>query len=383
MTSRKLVFLISEDWFFALHFLPLARAIADHGYDVSVATRVKDHGEKIRAAGLRLHPISFDRAGLNPAGAWSEFKAVSALYKTIRPSIVHHIAMKPVVIGTAAARRHNVPGIVNMIVGLGYAFSGESMRARAVRHFAEPLLRRALSAQNAQTIVQHEGDVQDLTRPNLAPLNRITTLPGVGITSQEFDVPDPPPGPPLVVLPARLLRDKGVLEFAAAARTLKREGIAARFALVGAPDATNPTSLTQIELDTIRAEGAVELWGWRDDMANVLAEASIVCLPSYYEGLPKSLLEAAAARRAIVAADIPGCRQIVLNGDAGWLAPPRDIPALETALRSAITQPALRTSYAAKAQEHARANYTLEAITSATLDLYDRLLHNANTARRN
>ncbi len=372
MPRRKLLFLISEDWFFALHFLPLAKAIAARGYEVSVATQVNAHADAITSAGVALYPIRLGRAGLNPISALAELADIKRLYARLRPDVVHQIALKPIVLGTRAAASASIPGVVNMIAGLGYVFADDTPRARLIRSGIAPLLKRAFAQPGSRIMVQHRDDAAELGRLGLAARDAIDVVPGVGILRHEFDIPPPPPGPPLVVLPARLLRHKGVLVFAEAARRLKHEGLDARFAIAGAPDPGNPASLTEDDLSRIAADGAVELWGWRDDMRAVLAQSSIVCLPTYYrEGLPKSLLEAAAANRAIVTTDMPGSRDVVLNGDGGWLARPRDAASLAAALREAITNPAMRTRKAQAACDHARAHYGLDAIAQQTIDIYE------------
>ncbi len=372
MPRRKLLFLISEDWFFALHFLPLAKAIAARGYEVSVATQVNAHADAITSSGVALYPIRLGRAGLNPISALAELSDLKRLYARLRPDVVHQIALKPIVLGTRAAASAGIPGIVNMIAGLGYVFADDTARARLIRAGIAPLLKRAFAHPGSRIMVQHRDDAAELNRLHLAAKDAIDIVPGVGIQPHEFDIPPPPAGPPLVVLPARLLRHKGVLVFAEAARRLKDAGVAARFAIAGAPDPGNPASLTEDDLARIAADGAVKLMGWRDDMRAVLADAAIICLPTYYrEGLPKSLLEAAAANRAIVTTDMPGSRDVVLNGEGGWLVRPRDAVSLAAALREAITDPALRARKAQAACDHARTHYGIDAIAERTTEIYE------------
>ena len=179
---------------------------------------------------------------------------------------------------------------------------------------------------------------------------------------------------PLVVLPARLLRDKGVGEFVEAARLLRARGVKARFALVGKPDPANPASVSQAEIDAWVSEGAVECWGWQDDMPNIFAQAQIVCLPTYHEGLPKSLLEAAASGCAIVTTDIAGCREIVRHGVTGWLVPTRDAQALTSALQQAIEQPGLRERYGASARALVETDFSASRVASDTIAVYDELM---------
>jgi glycosyltransferase involved in cell wall biosynthesis len=375
MSKTKLLYVVTEDWFFVAHRLHLATAARDAGFDVSVATRVAGHGAAIRDAGFGLHEIAFRRSTIDPIVAASEVQSLRRLYTAERPDIVHHIALKPVVLGSLAARGLKIRGIVNGIVGLGSAFANQSLRAKALRVPLQIALRTALNTPRSRATVENRDDFDDLVRLGLARRDAITLVRGSGVNVPTFDVSAPPPGPPLVVLPSRLLRLKGVGEFVEAARILKARGIDARFALVGQPDAQNATSVTSAELDAWKKEGAVEIWGYRSDMPRVLEAASIICLPTYYrEGLPMSLIEAAAARRAIVTTDVAGAREIVRGGKAGWLVPPRDAAALANALADAITHPEKREAFATLAHADAVNFYDARKIAEQTIGIYRSLL---------
>jgi glycosyltransferase involved in cell wall biosynthesis len=374
----KLLFLVSEDWYFVAHRLELAKAATKAGFEVGVATRVARHAEKILDSGLSLHPIKIDRSSLNPITAVSELAELTALYAAHQPDIAHNVAMKPIILGSRAARRACAKGIVNSIAGFGYAFASEDAKARLARQALRIALRGALCAPRTLVTVENKADLDQLANERLAPSDRTRLVPGVGLDVRSYDVGAPPPGPPLVVLPARLLRYKGVPVFVEAARRLKEEGLTARFALVGAPDSSNPASVSDDEIEAWRAEGAVEIWGWRSDMRDVLRQASIVCLPSFYrEGLPVSLLEAAAARRAIVTTDMPGCRDVVDSGACGWLAAPREVRSLVEALRSAILSPQRCAAFADAAYRRALDHYDIAIIKARYLELYEELLRSA------
>lgn len=370
----KLLYLVSEDWYFVSHRLPLAVAAQEAGYDVAVATRVKDAGGPIRAAGLRLIPIAFERSGLSAPSEMQTLAALVRLYRSERPDIVHHVALKPTIYGALAARMAGTRAVVNALMGLGFVYSSRSVKARTLKPVVSRLLKSALSRPGTRTIVQNRDDLAFLRDSGLAPAESLRLIAGSGVDPAQYRVVSPPDGAPLVVLPSRLLKAKGVLAFAEAARRLKAEGIAARFALVGAPDPLNPDSVSEAELAALVANGAVEHWGWRRDMAEVLAEASLVSLPSTYgEGVPKSLIEAAAAGRAIVTTDMPGCRDIVRDGENGWLVPPRDVDALTDALRQAIADPARRAAYGARGRAIVEGGFTARHVISATLDVYREL----------
>lgn len=373
MTRPKLLYLVTEDWYFVSHRLALAKAAEAEGYEVSVVTRVDKHGDEIRDAGLNLIPISIHRSGLNPIGETRFLAQLIAIYRKVRPDIVHHVAMKPVLYGSLAARVTNVKCVVNAIMGLGFVFSSESPKARVLRPLVRRALASALGHANSRVIVQNEDDRRLLISGRLAPPNQIALIRGSGVDLEAYPLQPLPAGRPKVVLPARMLKDKGVLEFVEAARLLKRDGVDAEFVLAGAPDPLNPSSISDADIEGWVREGLVTYLGWRDDMAAVLASATIVCLPSYREGLPKALLEAAAIGRPIVTTNVPGCREVVRDGINGWLVPSRDAPALASALDEAIANPQLCATFGARNRELAEKQFAAEIIISQTLAIYSEL----------
>jgi glycosyltransferase involved in cell wall biosynthesis len=372
----KLLYLVSEDWYFVSHRLPLAVAAKEAGFDVAVATCVRRHGEVICDAGLTLIPINFARSGLQPLRESRSLIELAALYRREAPDLVHNVAVKPVIYGTLAARRAGVKGVVNALMGLGWVFSSGSPKARALRPLVARALRRALAGPNVRTIVQNADDAALLTDEALSRPEFIRLIRGSGVDPAAYSTQPPPSGMPLVVFPARLLADKGVIEFLNAAAILKKEGVQARFALVGGEDRANPASLRTEKVEALVHAADAELWGWQDDMPRVFSGANVVCLPSYREGLPRALLEAAASARAIVATDVPGCREVVRPGVNGWLVAPRDATALAAALREAIAQPGLCARYGAAGRRIVEREFSLDAVIDSTLAVYDELAAN-------
>jgi glycosyltransferase involved in cell wall biosynthesis len=371
----KLLFVVTEDWYFVSHRLPLAVAAIEAGFDVSLAARIGRHADLIGKSGISLFPIPFNRSGTGPLEELSTLARLVALYRAARPDIVHHVAMKPVIYGSLAARAAGIQGVVNALGGLGYLFSSRSVRARVLRNVARPALKLALGGKNSRLIVQNADDRRQIVERGLAKASSVRLIRGAGVEPTSYSASDAGRQPPLVILPARLLHEKGVGEFVAAARFLRQQGVAARFALVGQPDAMNPASFTQAEIDRWVAEGIVEAWGWRDDMPKVFAQAQIVCLPTYYgEGLPKSLLEAAASSCATVATDIPGCREVVEHEKTGLLVPPRNVAALAEALRTLIDNPLLRTSYGVAGRQLIVESFSMNRVIGETFGIYRELL---------
>ncbi len=372
--NPHLLFLVTEDWYFCSHRLALAVAARAAGYRVSVVTQVSRHGERIRDAGLDLVPVRFPRSGRRPLTDLALLARLAVVYRRLRPDIAHHVAVKPVLYGALAATLAGTPATVNALAGLGYLYTSTHARARLLRGVLRPALGAALRRRGAFTIVQNPDDERALRDTRLLDHERVVRIAGSGVDVERF-VPTPePPGPPLVVLPARLLWDKGVGEFVAAARLLRGRGVEARFALVGERDAENPSAVSDAELEAWRNEGVIECAGRRDDMPAVYAEAALVCLPSYREGLPKVLLEAGAAGRPAVTTDVPGCREVVRDGVNGLLVPARDAGALAEALARLLADAALRARFGAAARERVLREFADTHIIGQTLALYEQAL---------
>jgi glycosyltransferase involved in cell wall biosynthesis len=305
---------------------------------------------------------------------------LARLYRREGPDIVHHVALKPVIYGSLVARIVGTRGIVNALGGLGYVFFSAGFRAKVLRSIARPVLRWLLNAENTRLIVQNTDDEQRLVAAGVAKVSSIQVIRGSGVDPDAYRQVAVTTDEPLVVFPARFLREKGIIEFVGAARMLREQGVKARFALVGRPDPANPTSVSQAEVERWVGEGFVEAWGWRDDMPAVFSQAQIVCLPSYHEGLPKSLLEAAASGCAIVTTDIPGCREVAQPGKTGWLVPPQDTLALVKALQHAIEQPGLRQQYGMSARALVASDFSISRVAKETIAVYQKLLTRDITA---
>ena len=368
LSARKLLFFVTEDYYFVSHRLPLAVAARSQGYDVCVVTRMRGAGDVIRAAGLRLVPFEIARGSLNPFADLGTLARLVAVYRRERPDIVHHVAMKPVLYGSVAARIAGVPHVINALAGMGWMFTSRRGAARWLTPIVRTALRRLV--RRGIALVQNPDDEALLTQLGV-PATRIRRIAGSGVDLERFrPQPTSANGVPVVVMPSRLLWDKGVGEFVGAARLLRERGVAARFVLAGEPDPLNPASIPAARVASWVAEGVVEHLGWVANMPALLASAAIVCLPSYREGMPKSLIEAAAAGRAIVTTDVPGCREVVRDGDNGLIVPPRDAAALAAAMARLLDDRSLRERMGARGRQRAEAEFGLDSVIRQTLAVY-------------
>lgn len=377
MNSKRshLLYFVTEDWFFCSHFIERAVAAQQAGYKVSVLTRVRDHGNRIRAAGLSLIPIEIERKGLNPLQEFLTIMQVAGIYRRERPQLVHHFALKPIIYGTLAARLTAIKHCVNAPVGMGFIFSSSSRLARLIRPAMWLTLRALLNPSGSRVVFENADDLAETVKSGLVRPQTAVLIRGAGVDITRFQPRPEPDGIPKVVLVARMIWEKGISEFVEAARRLHDRKIAARFLLVGAPDLGNPAAIPPAQLQAWHREKVVEWLGHRSDVAEILAGSHIACLPSYYrEGLPKSLIEALAAGRPIVTTDAPGCREAVRHGDNGFLVPNRDPEALAEALATLIQNPSLRQRMGASGRRRAETEFASSLVCEATLGLYHDLL---------
>jgi glycosyltransferase involved in cell wall biosynthesis len=370
--TPKLLYLVTEDWYFCSHRLPIARAARDAGYEVLVATRVDRHGDAIRREGFELLPLNLRRREMRP---WRELGALAEivrLYRRVRPHIVHHVAMKPVVYGSIAARLAGVPVVINALAGLGFVFASSTRRARILRPFLKLALRGLVAGGGCQAVVQNPDDEKLMQGIGVSG-ERITVIRGSGVDPTAFRPMPEPGGDVVVTMVSRMLRDKGVGELVEAARQL-RDGVhRLRVQLVGPSDPENPAAIPEITLRNWEREGVVQWLGQRDDVAELWARSHIAVLPSYREGLPKALLEAAACGRPMVATDVPGCREIVIDGETGLLVPARDSASLAQALARLAADAALRKHMGDAARRRVVDHFSQERVAAETLELYQLL----------
>ncbi len=369
----RILYLVTEDWYFCSHRLPGARAARDAGFEVVVAARVQDHGDQITRECFRLIPLRWRRRSLHP---WREFRAlidVTGVYRSERPDLVHHVALKPTVYGSVAARFAGAPAAVNTVAGLGYVFTSREWKARVLGRLLRVAFRSLLKKPNVRVILQNPDDRELLTDFCRPRPEQMVLIRGSGVDVHRFE-PGPQPNDVVVTMVARMLWNKGVGDLVEAAKRLRQDGEAIRFVLVGSPDPENPASIPESQLRSWQQSGYVEWLGHRDDVEALWRGTSIAVLPSYREGVPKSLLEAAACGLPIVATDTAGCREIVRHGDNGLLVPPGNPKALAKAIQTLAHDRKLRVAMGARGRELVTEQFSEELVVRQTLDVYRSLV---------
>ena len=376
-SQQKVVLFANTDWYLYNFRRSLALALKQQGYELLLISPPGPYGEKLRKLGLRWEPVPMDRRSLNPLREARLLAWLVSLFRRERPALVHGFTIKCAVYGSLAARLAGVPARVNAVAGMGYVFTSNDMKARLLRPVVRMLMHAALDGGNARLVLQNPDDVALFERAGFVDSSRIRLIPGSGVDCSRFTArsAECPPAQPLrVLLPARLLWDQGIAEYIAAARQLKAEGRAIHFLLAGDPDPGNPAAVPESDVRGWVGEGAVEWLGHVDDMPALFASVDVVVLPSYREGLPKGLIEAAACALPLVTTDVPGCREVVTDGVDGLRVPVRDAAALAQAIARLQDDPALAYRLGEAARAKALSQFDERVVLAATLAVYEELL---------
>ncbi len=365
----KISLFANTSWYLYNYCFPLADAIRQRGLQVLLISPEDDYTDRLKAAGFLHHPITIHRRSINPIFEWRSYKKLIDIYQREKPDITHHYTTKCIIYGSLAARAVGIARVVNSVTGMGYAFSGDQLDRRFLRMIIKTLYRRALVG--TVVLFQNPNDQSDFIQENLVLPEQTVLIRSSGVNLEHFKVFPEPDSPPLVVLAGRMLYDKGIVEFVRAARLLRSRGEIARFVLVGEPDPQNLASIPLYKLKSWVKEGAIEWWGWQEDMAQVYRQAHIVCLPTNYrEGVPKTLIEAAASGRPIVTTDSNGCREVVRHNVNGLLIPAGSIERLADALQVLIEDKSLRQRMGREGRRIAEDDFNLQNVVSATLKSY-------------
>lgn len=373
----RIILFANTDWYLYNFRRSLALAAQSAWYDVLLLSPPGEYGPRFVDMGLRWQPLEMDRRSLNPLREIAVLWRLVRLFRREQPALVHGFTVKCVVYGALAARIARVPARVNAIAGMGYVFSSHDMKARLLRPLVKGVMKLALGGRNACLILQNPDDAALLEGAGLTDAAHVRLIRGSGVDCVRF-VPGArradSPRPVKVLLAARLLWDKGITEYVAAARALRGQGKPAAFLLAGMPDPGNPAAVPEADVRAWVQEGVLEWLGHVDDMAALFVTVDVVVLPSYCEGLPKSLIEAAACALPLVTCDAPGCREVVTDGIDGLLVPPRDADALTAAIARLVDDPALRARLGNAARAKALAEFDEKIVIEKTLAVYRELV---------
>jgi glycosyltransferase involved in cell wall biosynthesis len=373
----KAILFANTDWYLFNFRLGLARELRRRGFDILLVSPPGSYGRQLRAEGFRWQPLAMDRGSINPLREALLIGHLVRLYRRERPDIVHHFGIKCAVHGSIAAAVTGVPARVNAVTGMGYVFANEALMARLLRPVVRTLLRLSLSRRHSLLILQNEDDMAGVRQQRIASRRVLRLIRGSGVDTVRFR---PAASPVLsgqttrVLLAARLLWDKGIADYVDAARKLRLAGLPIQFLLAGEPDAGNPASIPQAELEAWAVEGVVDLLGHVEDMPALLASVDIAVLPSYREGLPKSLIEAAACALPLITTDVPGCRDAVVDETNGLIVPARNASALAAAIRRLHDNREWARTLGRAARDRAVAEFDETIVISKTLEVYGELM---------
>lgn len=375
--SLKVLFFANTDWFIFNFLIELAKHLRDRGIEVVMVSPAGVYGEQLERAGFRWIKVSMERRSLNPFEEVQLLWQLIQIYRAEKPDIAHHFTIKCVVYGGLVAHAARTRNVVSAITGLGYVFIAKEFLATILRPIVRTLLKIAINGFNRRLILENPDDRQLLLAERLVQEKNIRVIAGLGVNTNRFKpktaLNHDSKKPVKVIFAARLLWDKGLGEFVDAAKMLISENINAEFFIAGVSDPGNPAAISKATLDEWRLLSGITLLGHVSNMATQLETMDIMVLPSYREGLPRSLIEAASAGLPIVTTDVPGCRQVVDDGVNGFLVPVRDRIRLADAMRKLIIDPALITRMGDAGRQKALAEFDERIVFEKTVGVYHEL----------
>ncbi len=381
--NKKLLFNITEDWFFCSHFLERALSAKENGYSVYVISKENKHRNTIENHGIIFYNLPFNRKSINPIYEFYILLRIIYLYKKIKPDIVHHVALKPIIYGSIAAKICKIKSVLNAPVGLGFVFSSETIKAKFLRPIIKFLLKRFLNShlgikKRNKVVFENFDDLNYFVEMGAVKTNSACVIRGAGVKVNSVIHKNKNKNKNknsivTITLVARMLKDKGIIEFVNAAKKININKVNGRFLLVGDADPFNPTSLDISTLQRWHDEKIIVWKGWVSDVDKILKETDILCLPSYREGLPKALIEGAASGLPIVTTDTVGCRDVVEEGVNGFLVPIKNSDILASKIYKLIKNKSLREKMGKKSHDIALSKFSSTIIISQTLEVYDEL----------
>jgi len=371
----KILLFANTDWYLYNFRILLAEALKENGDEVILLSPPGEYVARLQEKGFQWVSFDLSRRGINPFTEISSIIRLVHVYQDIRPDLVHHHTIKCVLYGSLAAKLTKIPAIVNSITGRGFIFSSKKPLAFLLRPIVKIIYKVAFQSSRLRVIFENQTDLSYFISNKIISESKTSLIPGVGVDLKRFSPSPEPNAVPIVLLATRLLWDKGVGVFVEAAKLIRPQIENVRFVLVGDTDKGNPSSIDTDVLQKWQEDQLIEWWGWKSDMPSIYKESTIVSFPTMYgEGIPTVLLEAAACSRAIVATDVPGCREVVKHGVTGLLVPPKDAQALAGALKQLLENKHLRQSMGEKGRQLIVERFSSQQINQQTLAVYQKLL---------
>lgn len=376
--NKKILFLINDLSFFISHRLLIAETVFHKGYDVIIGYGETGGADPflLQQKGFKVKSLFMQRGGLN---LFNEFKTLLSIWKFFKkekPDIVHLVSIKPYLYGGVISQVLKIPSVVSAVSGLGTLFTSKNFKSVFLQLLLYPIYKLAFNHHNQIVIVQNLDDLKVLVNLGYLKSSKAKLIKGSGVNLKNFTKLKEKGKVPIICFAGRLIREKGVYEFISAAQLLRKKNINARFVLAGSLDDKNPSSLNQSDLERIQNEGFVELLGYQKDIPALYEKSHIICLPSYREGFPKALSEAAAAGRAVVTTDVPGCRDSIIPNKTGLVVPIKQSKKLANALQWLIEHPRERVAMGKAGRELAEREFSIDKIVQEHLEIYQELSNN-------
>lgn len=362
----KLLLAANTDWYLYNFRLSLANYYRSQGAEVVLASPPGPYVPQLQQAGFRWINWPIGRQSMRPSGELRSIFRFARLLRQESPDLLNLFTIKPILYGTIAAQWAKTPAVVNFVTGRGYVFLSTDWQARLVRPLVRFLYKIFLAPPNIQLIFENEGDRDYFIQSRLIPIQRSSLIPGVGTDLERFTFTPEPEGVPAIAVVARMLWDKGIGVMIEAAQLLRSRGLPFRLILAGEPDPGNPSSIPEQVIHEWQKQEGVEYLGWQSAVENIYRQSHIVCLPSFFEGVPTTLIEGAASGRALVATDLPGCREVIQEGVNGLIVPVHDAPALADALEKLLRDPALRRQMGIAGRAAAEQKFSYQNINQQT-----------------
>ena len=371
--AARILYVVTEDWYFLSHRLPMARAAKNAGYEIHVATRLNNARAAIEAEGFTPHALSWQRGSLSPTRSLAGVAELRKLLREFKPDILHNISLKPVLLGSIASLGLSSIAVVNSLTGLGTLFVSNHRKSEFTRPLVIAALKALLKRPNNRTIVQNPDDRRFVLGLGV-PESSVDLIPGSGVDTAHFTpLPEPPP-PITAAYVGRMLADKGLMTLIQAYSLATSRGLKLQLLLAGDTDRENPGSLAPEQLREFASAFGINWLGHVADIREVWARAHIAVLASRREGLPKSLLEAAACRRPMIATDTPGCREIAIRDETALTFPVDDVPALAEALTQMAGDGEMRARLGKRARELVEEKFSADVIGKQIVALYQSLV---------